>query len=70
MGANVSLPKPSELPIDERLAVLPGGVSVKGFATAIQSGKIRKVLVVAGAGLSVSAGIPDFRCENTFENAR
>lgn len=46
-------------------AVLGGDVSLAGLARRIREGDIKKVLVVAGAGISVAAGIPDFRTPGT-----
>ncbi|KAL0047297.1 hypothetical protein WJX82_000149 [Trebouxia sp. C0006] len=38
---------------------------LKGIAERIKSGKAKRVLCMCGAGLSVSAGIPDFRTPGT-----
>ena len=40
-------------------------VSVDGVARLLQQGKAKNVIVLAGAGISVSAGIPDFRSPGT-----
>ena len=39
--------------------------ALQKFAAMIQKGKTNKILVVTGAGISVSAGIPDFRSPGT-----
>ncbi|KAH3765547.1 NAD-dependent protein deacetylase sirtuin-2 [Pelomyxa schiedti] len=38
-----------------------GSPSLEGVAEAIASGKCKKIIVMSGAGISVAAGIPDFR---------
>ena len=42
-------------------SVLHKDLSLKGVAAAIQRGAIKKICIVSGSGISVSAGIPDFR---------
>lgn len=50
----------------QRRAVFCGSKpSVEAIAELIKAGRSRKILVVAGAGISVSAGIPDFRTPGT-----
>merc|ERR1719295_1381147 len=46
-------------------SVLEGDVSLKGFAKAIKTGKVKNIITMAGAGISTSCGIPDFRSPNT-----
>jgi NAD-dependent SIR2 family protein deacetylase len=45
-------------------AVLGGEVSLEAVAKKIIGGKVRNVVVLCGAGISVAAGIPDFRGES------
>ena len=40
-------------------------VTVEGIAKAIKQGKCKNIIVMSGAGISVSAGIPDFRTPGT-----
>lgn len=46
---------------EERKGVLDYDFSIEKVAHLISSGKVKKIVVMAGAGISVSAGIPDFR---------
>lgn len=46
-------------------SVLGEDVSVEGIAKLIQSGEVKNVIVMSGAGISVGAGIPDFRTPGT-----
>eukprot|EP01083_Nonionella_stella_P007822 22507_1 len=41
---------------------------LKGIAEFIKSDECRKIVILAGAGISVSAGIPDFRSDDGFYN--
>lgn len=45
--------------------VLNGDLSLDGVAAAIRNKQVRKICVLTGAGISVSAGIPDFRSPST-----
>eukprot|EP01105_Mastigella_eilhardi_P015480 TRINITY_DN3544_c0_g1_i2.p1 TRINITY_DN3544_c0_g1~~TRINITY_DN3544_c0_g1_i2.p1 ORF type:complete len:606 (+),score=138.46 TRINITY_DN3544_c0_g1_i2:264-1820(+) len=52
------------LDFERRWRVLDGEVSLEGIAKKIKAGKCNKIIVMCGAGISVSAGIPDFRSPN------
>eukprot|EP01084_Bolivina_argentea_P312146 540394_1 len=41
---------------------------LKGLSEYIKSSKCKKIAILAGAGMSCSAGIPDFRSKNGFYN--
>ena len=61
-----------EVPLELRRSVFPGSFGTEGGATQdlrgvaqkLASGEVSRVVVLAGAGMSVSAGIPDFRSED------
>jgi NAD-dependent deacetylase sirtuin 2 len=51
-----------EKPID---TVLEKDVTIEAVAKAIKEGKVKNIIVMTGAGISVAAGIPDFRTPGT-----
>ena len=63
--------EPSEIAQDEKDEVLPRSdplnnpPSIEHIADLIKSGQCKRIIVLAGAGISVSAGIPDFRTPGT-----
>lgn len=50
--------------------VLKGDVSLNGFANAIKSGKVKRIITMAGAGISTSCGIPEFGRYLQFDSPR
>ena len=55
-----------DIPESERSAVFGGRPpSLEAVAALISSGRAKNIVVVCGAGVSVSAGIPDFRTSGT-----
>ena len=69
MGAGNSVEHPSSISASKKRAVLEmeeGEVpSVAHVAKLIRERKFKNVVVLCGAGISVSAGIPDFRTPGT-----
>ncbi|CAD7922395.1 unnamed protein product [Amoebophrya sp. A120] len=52
------------IPEEERAAVFNDDISLKTLADKIRKGLWKDLVVMTGAGISVSAGIPDFRSKN------
>eukprot|EP01096_Ripella_sp_DP13-Kostka_P001745 TRINITY_DN1213_c1_g1_i1.p1 TRINITY_DN1213_c1_g1~~TRINITY_DN1213_c1_g1_i1.p1 ORF type:complete len:404 (-),score=197.71 TRINITY_DN1213_c1_g1_i1:38-1228(-) len=49
----------------EKKKAFDGDLSLKGVAKAISEGKVKNIITIVGAGISVAAGIPDFRSPGT-----
>ena len=62
MGASNSLPEPEDIPLADRQACLQS-VDLDGVVAALAEAE--RVVCLCGAGISVSAGIPDFRSPGT-----
>ena len=52
---------PSTLTDEEKCAVLGGKPTVEELCHRLRKGRYRNIIVMVGAGVSVAAGIPDFR---------
>jgi len=65
MGNGVSLPEAEKLTEEEERAVLDYECSIEAIANFIASDRCQKIVLMTGAGVSVSAGIPDFRTPGT-----
>lgn len=71
MGNESSSPVPSELPRHSRKDVLKSQpASLSAIAHLIKSGNARRIVVMTGAGVSVAAGIPDFRTPGTGNHSK
>lgn len=46
-------------------SILHGDLTVERIAKIIKDGEVKNIVVMSGAGISVSAGIPDFRTPDT-----
>ena len=58
-GLNVSEERTTD---DDKAGKKPdGSLTLESIVEQIQEGKIKNIITMAGAGISTSAGIPDFR---------
>lgn len=63
-GLTVQIPEPEDIPLSVRTKCLPS-LDLDGVVQLLKQGKVKKVVCLCGAGISVSAGIPDFRSPGT-----
>ena len=61
----ISPQPPERLDSTRMQAVLDGEPTFKAICSRLRNGTIRRVVVLCGAGISVNAGIPDFRTKGT-----
>lgn len=54
-----------EIDFEDRKGVLEYDLTIRGVCNKIKSGKIKRIVILTGAGISSSAGIPDFRSPDT-----
>lgn len=68
-ASSIAYKAPADINIEERMRVLdltPGEQpSLESVAKKINCGDIKNIVILCGAGISVSCGIPDFRSEGT-----
>ena len=63
---NRAFKEPADIPENDRRGVFDGArADLSAVAKLIKSGRVKNCVVVCGAGISVSAGIPDFRSPGT-----
>ena len=65
MGQYLSIDQPEDLTAEEKRGALQNDPTLGTIAKMIKSGQISRICIMAGAGISVSAGIPDFRSPGT-----
>ena len=55
----------STLSLESKQRVLDGDVTLSAILQRLEEGQYQNVIVLTGAGVSVSAGIPDYRSPGT-----
>jgi len=65
LAAKLGISVPGRGDDDQRQPAILESFDLKGIANYILSGKGKNIVVMAGAGISTSAGIPDFRTPGT-----
>ena len=56
---------PGTLTLEEQYAVFEGKANIEEVCQRLKDGQYKQIIVMTGAGISVSAGIPDFRSPGT-----
>ncbi|ORX40458.1 DHS-like NAD/FAD-binding domain-containing protein [Kockovaella imperatae] len=65
VGSHICSADLEHLPDDASIASRTGDAALRIVAQLIKNGKAKRIVVLAGAGMSTSAGIPDFRSPGT-----
>lgn len=57
------------LPFQQKLKVLDGDITIEKIIKKLKNNDFKNVIILCGAGISTSCGIPDFRSKGgLFEN--